>query len=317
MRFAWPLTGRSEEMLAIEAAIASPDVFGIVVSGAAGVGKSRIVREALNAAVSNDCEVRWVVATSSAKSLPLGAFASWAESAFTDSLQLVRGVIDSLTAAPPGTRVVVGVDDAHLLDDLSAFVLHQIVQREAAKVVVTIRDGEPVPAAVRDLWKGGHFERLDLQPLAMEETTMLLSSALPGPVDPDAVHRMWKLTRGNVLYLRNIVEQEIGDGRLANNKGYWRWTGDPVVPPGLAELIDARMGALPDTRVSGHRRRPPERVRARGPGGRQPRCGGDVATALRGLSESSARSGQCRGFGSRRPRRWAPRRGAGLVEPDR
>jgi hypothetical protein len=200
-------------------------------------------------------------------------------------------VIDSLTAAPPGARVVVGVDDAHLLDDLSAFVLHQIVQREAAKVVVTIRDGEPVPAAVRDLWKGGHFERLDLQPLAMEETTMLLSSALRGPVDPDAVHRMWKLTRGNVLYLRNIVEQEIGDGRLANNKGYWRWTGDPVVPPGLAELIDARMGALPDTRVSGHRRRPPERVRARGPGGRQPRCGGDVATALRGLSESSARSG--------------------------
>jgi hypothetical protein len=63
VRFAWPLTGRSEEMLAIEAAIASPDVFGIVVSGAAGVGKSRIVREALNAAVSNDCEVRWVVAT--------------------------------------------------------------------------------------------------------------------------------------------------------------------------------------------------------------------------------------------------------------
>ena len=187
------------------------------------------MREALNAAASKGCEVRWVVATSSAKSLPLGAFASWAESAFTDSLQLVRGVIDALTAASPGTDVVVGVDDAHLLDNLSAFVLHEIAQREAAMVVVTVRDGEAVPGAIRELWKGGSFDRLDLQPLAMEETATLLSSTLDGQVDPDAVRRMWKLTRGNVLYLRNIVEQEISDGRLAKNKGYWRWTGDPVV----------------------------------------------------------------------------------------
>ena len=28
------------------------------------------------------------------------------------------------------------------------------------------------------------------------------------------LERLWKLTRGNVLYLRNIVEQEVADGRL-------------------------------------------------------------------------------------------------------
>ena len=38
-----------------------------------------------------------------------------------------------------------GVDDVHLLDDLSIFVLHQIVQRRAAKVMFTVRDGEPRP----------------------------------------------------------------------------------------------------------------------------------------------------------------------------
>lgn len=27
--------------------------------------------------------------------------------------------------------------------------------------------------------------------------------------------------------------------------GYWRWLGDPVVPPGLVELIECRFGALP------------------------------------------------------------------------
>src|ERR1700704_4624695 len=114
-------------MRIIEAAISASDLSGIVVCGAAGVGKSRIAREALTSAVSNGCEIRWVVGTSSARGLPLGAFASWAGSAVTDNLQLVRGVIESLTAAAsPGAAVVVGVDDVHLLDDLSTFVLHQI-----------------------------------------------------------------------------------------------------------------------------------------------------------------------------------------------
>ena len=245
MSFAWPLTGRSEEMRTIAAAIAAPAMAGVVVHGAAGVGKSRIVREALTAAASNGAEVRWAVATSSAKDLPLATFAAWAESGSTDSLQLVRGVVESLTAAPRDTPVIVGVDDAHLLDDLSTFVLHQVVQRGAAKVVITVRDGEPVPMAVQDVWKGGQFDRLDLQPLSMDETVALLTATLDGPVDTDAVHRLWKLTGGNTLYLRNIVEQELGDGRLAKHQGYWHWRGDPVLAPGLAELIDSRMGALP------------------------------------------------------------------------
>jgi DNA-binding CsgD family transcriptional regulator len=245
MRFAWPLTGRTEELQAIEAALSAPDVSGIVVSGAAGVGKSRIAREALTAAASEGCEVRWAVGSSSAKALPLGALASWADSASTDSLELVRGAVEALTAATSGAPVIVGVDDAYLLDDLSTFVLHQIVQRGAAKVVLTIRDGEAIPAGIQDVWKLGRFDRLDLQQLSLDETTMLLAATLDGPVDPDAALRLWRLTRGNALYLRNIVEQEIGDGRITKQDGYWRWTGDPVLPPSLVELIDSRMGGLP------------------------------------------------------------------------
>ena len=245
MRLSWPLIGRTEEMRTIEAAISASDVSGIVVCGAAGVGKSRIAREALSAAASRGCEVRWTVGTSSARAIPLGAFTAWAQSGVTDTVQLLRGVIESLTAAPAGSTVVVGVDDVHLLDDLSTFVVQQIVQRGAAKVMLTVRDGEPIPAAIQEIWKGGQFDRLDLQPLSLDETTALLSATLDGSVDPDAAQRLWKLTRGNVLYLRNIVEQEVADGRLVQQHGYWRWIGDPIMPPGLVELIESRIGALP------------------------------------------------------------------------
>ena len=154
-------------------------------------------------------------------------------------------MIESLTSAPSGATVVVGVDDVHLLDDLSTFVVHQIVQRGAAKVMLTVLDGEPIPAAIQEIWKVGQFDRLDLQPLSLDETTTLVSATLDGSVDPDAAQRLWKLTRGNVLYLRNIVEQEVADGRLVQEHGYWRWIGDPVMPPGLVELIESRIGALP------------------------------------------------------------------------
>ena len=244
MRLTWPLTGRSEEMGLLKDAISAPDISGIAVHGPAGVGKSRVAREALSFAESMGCEVRWAVGASSARELPLGALAEWAGVAVAQPVQVVGAVIESLTSASPGATVVVGVDDVHLLDDLSAFVIHQIVQRVAAKVVLTVRLGEPIPPGVRDIWKAGQFERLDLQPLSKDETTTLLSAVLGGTLDPAAVGRLWTLTRGNVLYLRNIVEREVEDGRLAPRAGYWRWTGDPIVPPGLVEMIQSRTGDL-------------------------------------------------------------------------
>lgn len=245
MRLGWPLTGRSREMRLIEAALSGRDCSGIVVSGAAGVGKSRIAREATTSAESKGYVVRWAVATSSARALPLGALSSWASPAGRDSLELVRSVIESLTSAPNGATVVVGVDDAPLLDDLSIFVVHQIVARGGAKVVFTVRDGEPVPAAIQEVVKAGQFDRLDLQPLSRDDTDALLSATLGGFLDPGVAVRLWELTRGNVLYLRNIVEQEVAAERLVWRHGVWRWLGDPVVPPGLAELIESRIGALP------------------------------------------------------------------------
>src|SRR5581483_4356241 len=128
MRLTWPLTGRSKEQRLIEAAISDSDSSGIVICGAAGVGKSRIAREALHSAASQGCEVRWIVGTSSARSIPLGALTSWAERAVDDNLELIRGVVASLTSSSAGTTVAVGVDDVALLDDLSTFVVHQIIQ---------------------------------------------------------------------------------------------------------------------------------------------------------------------------------------------
>lgn len=245
MRFTWPLTGRSTEMHLIDAALIGDHCSGIVVCGAAGVGKSRIAREALNSAALRGCRTHWAVGTSCARTLPLGAFTTWVPSDGVDTVPMVRAVVKALTAAAAGTTVVVGVDDVHLLDDLSTFVLHQIVQRSPAKLLLTIRDGEPISVGTQELWKAGQFERLDLQPLRLEDTTTLLSNVLGGSIDSHAARQLWDLVRGNVLYLRHIVEQEVAGGRLRKLHDDWYWVGDPVMPCGLVELIESRIGSLP------------------------------------------------------------------------
>ena len=246
MRLGWPLTGRSKEMRLIEAALSDRDCSGIVVCGAAGVGKSRIAREAMTSAASNGCEVRWVVATNSARALPLGALRSWVGPAGGDSLQLVRGVIESLTSAPDGRARWWWVSTMRPCSTTCRYLLFIRSSRAAgprwcSPFVMVNR----FPRRYRRCVKAGQFDRLDLQPLSRGETDALLSATLGGSLDPGAAVRLWELTRGNVLYLRNIVEQEVADGRLVRQHGVWRWLGDPVVPPGLAELIESRIGALP------------------------------------------------------------------------
>jgi DNA-binding CsgD family transcriptional regulator len=243
----WPLTGRVEELRLIkEYFVERGRSAGVAIIGPAGVGKSRLVLEAVTAVAAAGSVVRWTVATESARAIPLGVFSEWTAGLQGNALQLVSGVIDALTTTPDGRHVVLAVEDAHLLDELSAFVVHQLVLRRSASVIVSIRSGEPVSDAVTALWKDRHVLLLELQPLSRDDCDLLLGRALDGSVDAECAQRMWALTRGNVLYLRHLVDQERSAGRLMNRDGHWVWTGTPLVSPTLTGLIESQVGSVPE-----------------------------------------------------------------------
>ena len=242
----WSLTGRAEELRRISELTRRRDgPAGVVVAGAAGVGKTRLAREALSAAEQRGALTRWAVATASARALPLGAFAATIGVVGPDPARLVRQASDALLAGAGRAGVIIGVDDAHLLDELSAVLVHQLVLRGAASVVLTLRTGERAPDAVTALWKDGHLPRLELQPLTQDQTAILVEARLGGPVDSVAARRLWSITRGNALYLRQLVDGELESSRLHQVAGVWRWSGELVLSPGLTELVSARIGQLP------------------------------------------------------------------------
>lgn len=142
--------------------------------------------------------------------------------------------------------MIIGVDDAHLLDEMSATLVHQLVVRSAATVVLTIRTNEPVPDTVTALWKDEHLARLEVQPLSERETAVLLEAVLGGPMDSGGVTRLWRLTSGNALFLRHLVDGELEAGRIGEVGGVWRWSQQPAVSAELAEIVGGRMGQMPD-----------------------------------------------------------------------
>ena len=239
------MIGRDQEIGAILRSIADDAARGVALAGKAGVGKSRLAREAVVAAAANGWTVRSVAATATSRSIPLGAFSQWTDDAESAPFALARRVVEALTDGGQPDRLVVFVDDAHLLDDLSALVLHQLVHSRAAAVIVTIRTGETAPAAVTALWKDGLLRRYELEPLTRNEIDDLLTATLGAAADQQCADKLWHLTRGNVLFLRQLVEQEHRAGRMAAQEGAVRWLGNAAISGSVAELVDAQIGAVP------------------------------------------------------------------------
>ncbi|MGW5385345.1 LuxR C-terminal-related transcriptional regulator [Nocardia sp. NPDC003963] len=232
----WQLLDRPAEYDIVHGALTDGDTGGVVLVGAAGVGKTTLAR-LVTADLSDP--VRWAACTASSQSIPLGAFAPWiAASASRDPLALLHSARENLLARP-GT--VLGVDDAHLLDKLSATLVHQIAVDRSARIVTTVRAGETVPDAVTSLWKDGYLERIELAPFTEQQCTQLVEAVLGGALEGLSADVMWESSGGNPLFLRNLVEGAVEAGTLTAVDGVWQLRGPTAVPAGLVSLLDERL----------------------------------------------------------------------------
>lgn len=243
---AWPLVGRDRELEAITAARAVPGCHGVVVIADAGVGKSRLVREGLEAAERDGAFVEWVQATRSAAAVPLGAMSGLVpdEVRSDDIVALMRRCGEELRVRAAGRQVVVGVDDAQLLDPVSAALVLHLVASGSVFVLATVRAGEPCPDAVVSLWKDDTARRMELGHLSDDAIRSLVEAALGDPVQEAALDWVVKVSRGNVLYVRELVRGAVEAGSLVPSSGFWRLEGRPTVSPSLVDLIGQRMDGL-------------------------------------------------------------------------
>jgi DNA-binding CsgD family transcriptional regulator len=239
---AWPVVQRDKEFAAIRSAlIGSTEFRGIVLVGDAGVGKTTLARLVTQSLPSR---VQWVAGTDSARSIPLGVFAHLITSASSrDPMAFLAAAREALLAQE---NSVVGVDDAHLLDELSATLLHQLALDGTVRIVATVRAGESAPDAITSLWKDGYLQRLHLMPFSKQQCVELIETALGGRVEGLSSDVMWEASGGNALFVRHLVEGALEAGTLRQVRGVWQLRGRTAVTSELASLLEARIEQLPD-----------------------------------------------------------------------
>lgn len=247
----WPLVGRGDELRLLRRLLIGADPRAIVLAGPAGVGKTRLARQGRDLAEQAGLATAWVTATRSAAELPFGALAPILPATFdgpadpvTGRTHLLRQSAKALVEQAAGRRLLLVVDDAHLLDDGSATLVHQLVATDAAAVLVSVRAGARTPDPVTALWKDELAFRIDIPGLSREAIDELLDSVLEGPVDPAAAAELAFRCQGNALFLRELVLGALNDGSLQDEGGIWRLAGPLSPSERLTELVDARFEGL-------------------------------------------------------------------------
>ncbi len=234
-----PLVGRNEEVAMLRARLHSPTSAGFLLAGRPGVGKTRLVRELAADEETRGRVVRRVVAVDDATDLPFAAIGHLVPgTAFEHGAE---GVTHALIAAlasdsgdsPAADRPLLVVDDVHLLDPASALALLRVVEAKVATVMLTLRSGEPVPASVVALWKDDLIERVDLLALSVSEVGEMAGHLTGARVDPATALRLWEITEGNPLFVREVVRSAFQPDHVVH--GVWAWRSS-LQPDG--QLID-------------------------------------------------------------------------------
>ncbi|MDQ0278062.1 DNA-binding CsgD family transcriptional regulator [Arthrobacter silviterrae] len=219
---------------------------GLVVAGEPGVGKTTFASglvSALLADARNSPLVVPVLCTATSNSLP---WSSLAPSMSTESLAAAMELVASAPPKPQARPVLYRIEDAHLLDTMSATYISWQVRAGQAELVATVRQLSALPESLQMLLKDSVVESLRLDPLDAADTRLLLDKAVGGPVDPDAARHLYTLTRGNPMYLREVVRSALQSGDMFNTSTGWQWRRASAVPGTLSRLIERDMAGLPD-----------------------------------------------------------------------
>ncbi|MGW0120204.1 LuxR C-terminal-related transcriptional regulator [Streptomyces sp. NPDC003327] len=231
----WAVTARRGELGAVDDALSKGG--GILLTGNAGVGKTRLLAASLARLAAGG---RTVVAVGGV---------GGPESGCAENFGSVSECLDHLESArrhsDPARRTVVGLDDAHLLHEASAHHLYRLSASGRVTVAATARRDTALPTGVDKLWVERLVERIEVQPLARDAIAAIVHRRVGGPVDSGTPERLWAATGGNALLLHELVEHSLSEGSLRRVGDHWRWDGLLAPPPRrLADIVRLGLGDL-------------------------------------------------------------------------
>jgi DNA-binding SARP family transcriptional activator len=250
-----PLVGRDEQLSQLRALVTGPGARWTVLTGPAGIGKTRLAQAAAALAAQDGQTVVWVRCPDAE-----GTPAWW------PLRQLCRGLDadpDDVLAVPEGTSpdtarfvvyervqhlladraeqrpLTIIVDDAQWADPMTLGLLSYLVavEHEASIcVIATIRDGEGDPEAERFRDAVSRADGAMAVPrLERADVLRLVREVAADDVDPESLEALVVRTDGNPLFISEFARLPAEQRHAA------------MVPEAVASVLDRRLGSLDPT----------------------------------------------------------------------
>ncbi|WP_313862289.1 LuxR C-terminal-related transcriptional regulator [Mycobacterium sp.] len=224
------------------AALNGGEFQGVAFVGDSGVGKSTLARTLAKVAEHAGRTVRFALGTHTGSAVPLGVFSRAVTLNGTHEPALLLASAHKTLSADK--NLVVLVDDAQLLDPLSATLVNQLVASRTARLIVTIRSGESVFDAVTALLKERLLLTVHVDPFTREQTETLAGAVLDGAVEPRLVDELQVRSAGNPLVLRGLLSASREDGVLIRTEDCWERRGPLHADRELYDLLEFRLRSL-------------------------------------------------------------------------
>ncbi|MFI8294204.1 LuxR C-terminal-related transcriptional regulator [Streptomyces sp. NPDC085614] len=225
--------GREEDLAAIRNLLAGSKSAGVLLAGVPGVGKTRLLKEAVDA-LSSKYAVTWF---HGAPSVP--AKAAMAEAPSREaSPQAVR------TSSSRNNKQLLVVDDAHLLDAADASSILALARQRRTQLLLTVSASSEVEPAITTLWKEEHVARIEVSSLGLHAMRQLASAFLQDALDYDGSLRLAHMADGNPLLLRELVQAALAEETLHFSHGRWHLAAGTPTSPALHDLCRAEIDRL-------------------------------------------------------------------------
>lgn len=248
-----PLVGRDVELSRfgdVIGTVASGRPQVVIISGPAGIGKSRFVAEVRRR--HEDCARFFIGPAISVggDDLPLAPLmsalrrsgADWPPPVETTDpsgrLVVLESLLDTLGRLSASLPVVLGLEDVHWADPSTRSALDFLARNlsdERIAVLVTVRDElaseHPWRSTESELLRLDLVQRWQLAPLDRRQTAELVAAHLDDEPSPSLLEEVWRRGSGNPFYTEELVES--------------RRRGEVGLPPTLAQILERQVDELP------------------------------------------------------------------------